>query len=169
MFLHFFHPFIHCSSSVKCAYLFQVHILISFILFHCLCWFHSVWLFCGHNLGFITAICFSVTGCWTGWPSYTPRHRVPIVVACYNLHGYNRQLVTTRGKLLQYLCANHYLVLFTTQKIMLRQHISLYAWPSIGYYTNLKISDTGVLYKKLLNRLKFHKNWCSEGILYLEV
>jgi hypothetical protein len=37
----------------------------------------------------------------TGWPSYTPRHRVPILVASYETHGlrwdYSYSPVTIRG------------------------------------------------------------------------
>jgi hypothetical protein len=64
----------------------------------------SIWLFRGHILGFLTAD-FSGWGrqphgqppTWTrtpylysmeiGWPNYTPRHRVPILVAFYDMHG----------------------------------------------------------------------------------
>ena len=75
--LHISSCYPHCSSH---------------ILFHCLGWFHSVWLFQGHNLGFIKVSFFygdrlSVS-CptpklegqstilithGTGWLSYTPR------------------------------------------------------------------------------------------------
>jgi hypothetical protein len=38
----------------------------------------------------------------TGWPSYTPRHRVPILVASYDTHGlrwdYSYSPVTTRAR-----------------------------------------------------------------------
>jgi hypothetical protein len=39
-----------------------------------------------------------------GWPSYTPRHRVPILVTSYDMHGlrwdYSYSPVTTRGIML---------------------------------------------------------------------
>jgi hypothetical protein len=42
----------------------------------------------------------------TGWPSYTPRHRVPILVAFYDMHGlqwdYSLILATTRENYIQY-------------------------------------------------------------------
>ena len=64
---------------------FQVAILISLILFHCLGRFHSVGLFRGHRLGFLTVRFLSVTGCrpvdqlstWRTSPCiYNPRGRV---------------------------------------------------------------------------------------------
>ena len=65
-------------------------------LFHCLGQFHSVWLFRGHNLDFLTVSFFMVTGFWpvaqppntegqstifitprAEWPSYTPGSGYP--------------------------------------------------------------------------------------------
>ena len=73
-------------------------------LFLWLGWFHSVWLFRDHNLGFQTAFFYGgrlSASCPTpnlegqsilitlgaGWLGYTPRHQLPILVAFYNLHG----------------------------------------------------------------------------------
>jgi len=52
-------------------------------LFHCLGWLHSVWLFRGHNLSFL--IFFYGDRLSACHP--TPRHRVPIFFAFYDLHG----------------------------------------------------------------------------------
>jgi hypothetical protein len=76
---------------------FQVAVLISLILFHCLSRLHSDWLFRGHSLGFLRIRLFTITGCppvpklptWRAsqqWSSYIPRFRVvPTVIAFYNL------------------------------------------------------------------------------------
>jgi hypothetical protein len=67
---------------------------------------HSVRLFWGHNLGFLLVNFLygdRISACrptpnlegqstvliipGTGWPSYTPRHRVPILVAFCDFHG----------------------------------------------------------------------------------
>jgi hypothetical protein len=77
----------------------------SHILFHCLDWFHSLWMFRSHNLGFPTVSLYygdrlsvscptpNLEGQSTilitpgaGWLSYTPRHQLPILVGFYNLH-----------------------------------------------------------------------------------
>jgi hypothetical protein len=73
---------------------FQIAILISLILFHCLGRSHWVWLFRGHNLGFLTLSFFMVTGpdlriynLWGRVVHYTPRYQVPILIAFYDLRG----------------------------------------------------------------------------------
>ena len=112
--LHFpiqlYHLFVHSFTiSFKAPTLhnvrtFQVAILISLILYPCPGRFHFSWLFRDHHLGFLTAFLrWQVVGLspnanvegqlivfitpWAGWHSYTPRHRVPILVAFYDVHG----------------------------------------------------------------------------------
>ena len=95
---HFFLQFIHCSYPVQCAYIpscytpFPLPRSITLSLF---------WV---HNVGFITVFyCDWLLACHptpnldgqsttfitpgAGWPSYTPRYWVPILVAFYVLHG----------------------------------------------------------------------------------
>ena len=70
--IHFFHQFIHCSWSVQSAYIPSCYPHFSNLFFHCLGQFHSVWLFQGQNLGFLTVNFFTVTGCQ---PVTNPRCR----------------------------------------------------------------------------------------------
>ena len=163
--ISFTHSFIHCSSSVKCAYLSSLypHIINPFPLHRLIppsltvLWsqfrFHNSYMFLRWQAVGLSPDPRPPTP-RAGWPSYTPRHRVPILVACYNLHGlqwesslpwspHGESYFNTRVQIT-------FLVLFTIQKIMLRQHISLCACPGIGEYTIhqiFKISNTGVCYK----------------------
>jgi hypothetical protein len=56
-----------------------------------------------------------------GWPSYTPRHRVPILVASYDTHGlrwnYSYSPVTTRGVSIFWRSFSWYSALTITSKI----------------------------------------------------
>ena len=95
IFLHFFHPFIHCSRSLNCAYLSSpyLHLINPFSLPRFIplsltvLWsqfmFHNSYLFLRWQV--VGLACHPTPK--TGWPSYTPRHRVLVLIACYNLHG----------------------------------------------------------------------------------
>jgi hypothetical protein len=78
------------------VYTFQVHIIISLILFSLprliplsltVLWsqfmFQNSYLFLRWQV--VSLACHPTPK--TGWPSYTPRHRVLVLIACYNLHG----------------------------------------------------------------------------------
>jgi hypothetical protein len=80
---------------------FQVAVLLSLILFHFQGRFRSVWLFRGYNWGFLTVRIYygdMLSACrptpnLEGQstvnvpPTYTFRHRVPLLIALYDLHG----------------------------------------------------------------------------------
>ena len=83
---------------------FQVAVLLSLILFHFQGRFRPVWLFRGHNWGFLRVRIYygdMLSACRPValppnlesqstvivTPTYTPRHRVPLLGAFYDLHG----------------------------------------------------------------------------------
>ena len=91
--IHFFHQFIHCSWSVQSAYIPSCYLHFSHLVFHCPSPFHSIWLFQGQNLGFLTVNFFKVRGCQ---PVTNAQGRVaqkyPYALGThfdhlYNLHG----------------------------------------------------------------------------------
>ena len=109
---------------------FKVAIFMSLVLFHCLGRFHSVCPFEGHNLGFQTffysdilpacrpnpnlegqSAVFITPG--AQWPIYTPRHRVPILDAFYDLHGLHWDCSFPQSPHGEVYCLSGYNVLIT--------------------------------------------------------